>query len=161
MLVAATNLCPCGKENCSCSPYEKRRYLKHIPPAIHNRIDLYSYVDRTNIFSANKEKLQNHYCEIVKTVRDIQHFRFEHERFSFNSQIPVASFQKFCTLKGSAASTIQEAVDRFSLNGRDYAKITRLARTIADIENRDLITENDVLEALSYRTTSLKTEVSF
>ncbi len=56
-----------------------------------------------------------------------------------NSQVPVAGFEKYCPLSSKAKDTINKAIDRLVLNGRDYVKVLRVARTIADINDTDVI----------------------
>ena len=41
--------------------------------------------------------------------------------------------------------------DRVPLSGRGHDRVLRLARTIADLDGRDLVAERDLDEALSYR----------
>ena len=46
---------------------------------------------------------------------------------------------------------LREFYDTAGISARGYFKILRLARTIADISDRDEIREEDVREALFYR----------
>jgi magnesium chelatase family protein len=46
---------------------------------------------------------------------------------------------------------MSQAVMEYHLSARAYFKILKLARTIADIEGRESLCEDDILEALSYR----------
>jgi magnesium chelatase family protein len=41
--------------------------------------------------------------------------------------------------------------DRIALSGRGHDRVLRVARTIADLEGRELLEESDIDEALSYR----------
>ena len=43
------------------------------------------------------------------------------------------------------------AIDRFALSFRSIKKIQKVARTIADLDNSEMITKTHLLEALSYR----------
>ena len=45
--------------------------------------------------------------------------------------------------------------DRLNLSGRGHDRVLRVARTIADLDGRDRLTEGDLDEALSYRLDSL------
>ena len=46
---------------------------------------------------------------------------------------------------------MSRAVKEYHFSARTYFKILKVARTIADIEGRETICEEDILEALSYR----------
>ena len=46
---------------------------------------------------------------------------------------------------------MSRAVKEYHLSARGYFKILKVARTIADIEERESLCEEDILEALSYR----------
>ena len=43
------------------------------------------------------------------------------------------------------------AMQKFSMSARSYNKILKVARTIADIENKEVIEISHITEALQYR----------
>ena len=53
---------------------------------------------------------------------------------------------------------MQQAFDRMGLTMRGYHKVLKLARTIADLEGKDQITEMHLAEALMYRASDLEGE---
>jgi magnesium chelatase family protein len=46
---------------------------------------------------------------------------------------------------------LRDAVDRLGLTGRGLDRLLRLARTIADLDDRDAVRRRDILEALHFR----------
>ena len=46
---------------------------------------------------------------------------------------------------------MRQAFERFSLTARSYHRILRVARTIADLDGREKISEEHLSEALGYR----------
>ena len=46
---------------------------------------------------------------------------------------------------------LNTAAEKVGLSARGYNRIKRIARTIADLANRDDIIMDDLIEALSYR----------
>ena len=44
-----------------------------------------------------------------------------------------------------------KAVERLALSARAYAKVLRIARTIADLDGATAVRPSDVAEAISYR----------
>jgi magnesium chelatase family protein len=59
--------------------------------------------------------------------------------------------KKYCKLTPSVQSLLREIVDKFHLSARSYDKLLKLARTIADLGESELIREEDILEAIQYR----------
>lgn len=162
IFIAATNLCACGKtgskyENCKCSIIDKERYLKKIPLAILNRIDLFVNVNEVNLADISSlsitQEQQNYkiYLEQIKKVTELQLNRFTNEIYTCNSQIPFADFSKYCKLSEVAYKRINEAINKLRLNGRDYIKTVRISRTLSDFDNSEIIQDYHVEEALSYR----------
>ena len=59
--------------------------------------------------------------------------------------------KQFCELDTDGEAIMKQAVSTFQLSARSYFRILKLARTIADLEESDTITQSHILEALSYR----------
>ena len=54
---------------------------------------------------------------------------------------------------------LKKEFDTSNLSARGYFRIKRLARTVADLNDRDEIQEDDVYEAMFYRNISDRSEV--
>jgi magnesium chelatase family protein len=54
-------------------------------------------------------------------------------------------------LSQNARHLLGHALDRLGLSARGYHKVLRLALTIADMADADIIAEDHVAEAISYR----------
>ncbi|MBD3329040.1 AAA domain-containing protein [Candidatus Dojkabacteria bacterium] len=181
-LLATTNLCPCGRSGlelldstadneCTCTAYEKIRYTKKIPAAILNRIDLVVFLtNQVSEFEYQQgtENSQSHelfleqYQKKAAAARQIQRKRFHKAaEYQYNSEISYQDIPKFCKMDKKAGIMLETAMQRLNLNGRDYVKTNRIARTIADLDKREIILVKDIAEALSYRATSWRTEASF
>ncbi|MEI6710878.1 MAG: hypothetical protein WCK88_01060 [bacterium] len=59
--------------------------------------------------------------------------------------------EQFCILEPSVAEILQKAVLRLDLSTRAYYRTLKLARTIADLEGVENISQAHITEALSYR----------
>ena len=55
----------------------------------------------------------------------------------------------------AAKATFTTMAANFKLGGRSITKISRVARTIADLDERERVTSDDVFEALGYRSRDL------
>ena len=87
----------------------------------------------------------------VIAAREIQKKRFTDSKILTNSEMSVREIKKYCALDSESKSVLQQAAARLDLSPRSYHRVIKLARTIADLEGNEKITEKNILEALSYR----------
>ncbi|MEJ2664768.1 MAG: YifB family Mg chelatase-like AAA ATPase [Spirochaetia bacterium] len=157
-LVLACNPCACGNlgrqdKVCLCGMREVSRYWKKIGGALLDRIDIRIPVKPvTGMQIAGREKETSKQIKSrVERVIALQRERFAGCGFSRNSQIPPGLIDRFCSLNGSSAALLSKAVDKLGLSSRAYHSIVKIARTIADFENKDTIGKEHVLEAVQHR----------
>ena len=164
MLVAAMNPCPCGyyghpARECTCSPKAVSRYLSRISGPLLDRLDLHVEVmpvefdDLTSKASAEKSadiKIR------VEKARRLQRERYKNMEFSCNGRITPAMLPKVCPLSDPAKSTLKSAFDRLSLSARAYDRILKVARTIADLEESEVLETRHIAEAISHRSLDRK-----
>jgi magnesium chelatase family protein len=87
----------------------------------------------------------------VLSSRKIQLSRFSGTTVLSNSEMPRRMIEKFCQAGESGKKILKMAMDRLGLSARAYDKILRVARTIADLDEREKIQEEDIMEAIQYR----------
>jgi magnesium chelatase family protein len=68
-----------------------------------------------------------------------------------NANMSISQINQHCTLNEATALVLAEYKDSLDLSMRSYHKILKVARTIADLEGRELIGEGDIVEALQFR----------
>ena len=158
MLVAAANPCPCGhfpdRNRCRCSEEQIRRYLGKISKPILDRIDICTEaapVDFTDLRALRKEESSAEIRERVECVRRIQQRRFAGREIRFNSQMTGEDIHRFCRLSREEEEFFQEVYQRKGMSARAYAKILKVARTIADLDGADEIGHTHLCEAIGYR----------
>ena len=63
----------------------------------------------------------------------------------------IKETQKFCIMDDKAKNMLNLAIEKFSMSARSYDKILKVSRTIADLEDKDIIGIEHITEALQYR----------
>ena len=155
-LVAAMNPCPCGylgdpKANCRCSADRVANYRAKISGPLLDRIDIQVQVQRPSKESlrpdAPKEEPSSKVHERVVNARGIQLERNN----CCNAVLDGQRLRDTCTASAASWSLLEAAMDRFVMSARAHQRIWRVARTIADLAESQLIESTHVGEALSLR----------
>ncbi len=158
-LIASMNPCPCGyasdpDRDCSCSPAQIIKYQKKISGPLLDRIDLHIEVPRIKFEKLADDNLAESsrlIRERVEKARKIQQERFENKKILTNSEMSSQEVKEFCKTNEQTIELLKTAVNQFQLSARSFYKILKLARTIADLEERKNIESTHIAEALQYR----------
>jgi magnesium chelatase family protein len=163
MLVAAMNPCPCGyypdMNRCKCSPTEIHRYLHKISRPLLDRIDICvdaPAVSWKEMTGNRRGKTSRELRQMVTRTQEIQRKRYEDLKIGHNSDLSPGEVRQFCHLTKKAYSIMEQAYVSLDLSARNYHRILKVARTIADMEEADDINEIHLSEALSYRVADQK-----
>ncbi|SCL83209.1 YifB family Mg chelatase-like AAA ATPase [Sporanaerobacter sp. PP17-6a] len=159
MLIGAMNLCPCGHYGdpyhpCNCSQISIDRYLNRISSPLLDRIDIHVEVlpvKYKDLIGKGKEESSLIIRERVNIARERQVKRYKDERIYSNSMLSPKNIKKYCLLDKKAEDIIKEAFKKFKFSARSYNKILKVSRTIADLDGKEFIEDNHILEAIQYR----------
>jgi magnesium chelatase family protein len=159
MLAAAMNPCPCGYygdpfKECKCSPGEISRYHKRISGPLLDRIDIFidvPHIDYEKLTDDKPVESSEEVRERVKTAHEVQVKRFQGTKLRCNADMTPKEVKEFCTVESAAQSLLRTAMKQLHLTARAFHRILKLSRTIADLENSDIIKTYHVAEALQYR----------
>jgi magnesium chelatase family protein len=159
MLVAAMNPCPCGffgdpVKECSCSPTAIARYQKRISGPLLDRIDIHVEVPRVDYEKlADKRNVEDSATvrQRVQAARERQLQRFNGTRLTCNAEMGPAEVRDFCNVEPAAEKLLKAAMQQLHLSARAFHRVLKLARTIADLAEADVIASNHVAEAIQYR----------
>ncbi|MEK7659652.1 MAG: YifB family Mg chelatase-like AAA ATPase [Patescibacteria group bacterium] len=158
LLVAAMNLCPCGRrgshEVCTCSPRDLMRYQRKVSGPIVDRIDLWANVPRVDAASAtalpagdSSERMKERVARAALMQRD----RYAHTPYLWNSELPAAKFDMFLALSDVASRTLATAASQLHMSLRAFHRVKKISRTIADLDASPSIENAHILEALQFR----------
>lgn len=155
-LIAAMNPCPqgysCdGRNLCRCTPQQQLKHRNRISAPFLDRIDIHIEVPRID-----KQVLDNDAPEGESSARIRQRVLIAFQRQQqrgprFNAELSIKEIEKFCVLKEKDKILLEKAMDKLKLSARAYHRILKLARTIADIEDKPDIETSHLTEAISYR----------
>jgi magnesium chelatase family protein len=161
MLFAAHNPCPCGylgdkTHSCSCAPTNILRYQKKLSGPLLDRIDIHIHVPPVNVEKLTEKDAQGvedsaTIRKRVQAARNRQIERYKNTTITANSELSNKAIKEFCELSDDCIALLRMAVTKMQLSGRSYYRILKLSRTIADLDDKDIITTNHIAEALQYR----------
>lgn len=160
MLLAAMNPCPCGylgdkEKHCTCTEYQINRYRAKLSGPLLDRIDIQIDVPRLTtdeLLNTNLEAESS--ADIRKRVinaRKIQKERYKEIGILTNSQLTADMVKKYCQIDEASKEILKLAVAKYQLSGRRYDRVLKLSRTIADLDNSEIITTKHLTQALQYR----------
>jgi len=159
MLVASMNPCPCGfrgvrGSDCRCDDAIVQRYLGKLSGPLLDRIDLHVSVSRVSFGELTEHDGGETSATIrtrVERARALQTARLARRPYATNAAIPAADVRALCPLDADALALLEGAVTRGTLSARAFDRVTRVARTIADLAGTERIARPHVAEALVYR----------
>jgi magnesium chelatase family protein len=175
-LLMSANACPCGRlgmrtaeftdeadnkgefnesHTCFCSPEEINRYWRKFGGALLDRVEIRTAIlppkiSEISISSASGES-STVIAERVKAAVNIQQHRYKRTGIRRNTLLGSDKIKAFCPMSQKAENTLQKAISRLGLSGRAYHGIIRVARTIADLEAKEVLETEHVLEAVQHR----------
>lgn len=162
MLVATRNPCPCGyygsTQECSCSAATIAAYNKKISGPIADRIDIHLTVDSVehkDLLHNAKARQSAPLQSLVERVRATQATRYN-KGGATNARASSQHIKQHLHLDPDAKQLLDTAAERLQLSPRVYMKTIKIAQTIADIEQSDIIQTVHISEALQYRPVTLQ-----
>ncbi|WP_101772765.1 YifB family Mg chelatase-like AAA ATPase [Peptostreptococcus faecalis] len=159
MMVATMNPCPCGYYNssktCVCRETDIERYRKKISGPILDRIDLFCEIGEVKYseIEGNKkeEEASENILSEVENARNIQKIRFKGNNIYTNSQMKSDLIFQYCKMTKEGEQAIRLIYDKYKLSNRSYSRLLKVARTIADMDGNEEISERNIIEAFSFR----------
>ncbi len=164
LFIAGMNPCPCGyyeseTHECTCTLPQIQRYLAKVSRPILDRIDIHIEVKpvKLNELTSN---IETESSDIIRKrvidARNIQYERFKNEKIKTNGQMNNRLIKKYVKLSKELNIILEKSYEKYKFSARTINKILKLSRTIADLDGKENVESNHLLEAIRFRTVDTK-----
>lgn len=160
LLVAALNPCPCGyfgdkNTPCKCSTIVIKKYRDKLSGPLADRIDIKVAVEGVTYDESQEKTIDTTMTSYllqqgVNKSLDMQYKRFNTKDKS-NSKIQAHEIEIYCKTTQQAQELLKMAFTKMNMSMRTYHKVLKVARTIADIEQSELIEVQHIKEAIVFK----------
>ncbi|MCX5592460.1 YifB family Mg chelatase-like AAA ATPase [Alcaligenes endophyticus] len=153
-LIAAMNPCPCGwsghkHRTCRCTPERKQRYQQKISGPILDRIDMQIFLSDTP--EQWESAPQGEPSAIIRVRVEKARARQLERQGRLNAALGASGLAVYAQVDAAAEQLLGQAMRRWQWSGRVRHRVLRLARTLADLHESELIQVAHLSEAMSYR----------
>jgi magnesium chelatase family protein len=166
MLVSAMNPCRCGYFGhptipCTCKPDDIRKYVSRISGPLLDRIDIQIEIPSLTFDELNTPQKEESSAEIrgrVERARTYAKARYDAAgvEVTANSRVTAPQIRQFCPMDDAAQMLLRGAFERMGLSARGYDRILRVARTVADMDECEVIGAPHIAEAIQMRSLDRK-----
>lgn len=154
-LIAAANPCPCGHlgdpgHTCTCQPARVQAYQSKIGGPLMDRIDVVCDVARPSekaLIRGGEGMGSAQMRALVVGAREFCSWRKRREGEPPGEGEAVDGVR----FSPGASELFEGYASRLLLGGRAIVRVARVARTVADLSEHELVQEEDVVEALGFR----------
>jgi magnesium chelatase family protein len=158
LIVAAMNPCPCGydghkRRTCRCSPDQIQRYRSRVSGPLMDRFDLHVALPPLSVDELEGDELGDDSATVRARVCAARKTAEQRRRTASQAGVEVRTplLQLAAELEPSALRLLHASMVKLELSLRAYAKVLRVSRTIADLEQSERVRVPHVAEAVQYR----------
>jgi magnesium chelatase family protein len=159
MLAAAMNPCKCGFRGdrlraCRCTPHDVDAYRSRISGPLLDRIDLHVEVPALayeELAVAPAGEGTPAVRARVERARATQRERLGKSAIYCNAQMGAREVREHCRHDEGCARLLEGAMRALGLSARGYARVLKVARTIADLAGDGRIGMAHIAESIQYR----------
>jgi magnesium chelatase family protein len=156
-LVAATNPCPCGfapdPRRCECSEADLARHQRRLSGPLLDRVDLRCSLARPDPADLGRPCPESSEAIRARVIvaRERQLRRLGDAGAACNGEMGARLARRLTRLTDDAERVLASAYERHYLSARGLHRVTRVARTIADLAGSDGTEAEHVMRALAFR----------
>ncbi len=156
-LIGAMNPCPCGHfgdgtAKCHCTEDQIDKYHSKISGPLLDRIDMVLDVpplpkeillDQSSVKTENSETIRARVLSAYNKQLDRQG--------KSNDQLTPDEVEKIVSLNKENIQLLEDVIDKLQLSARAFHRVLKVARTIADIDDSEVVNKQHLIEAIGYR----------
>ena len=155
-LIAAMNPCPCGylsdpKRNCQCTVEQINRYRNKLSGPLMDRIDMHIEVPSLKSTELSQQTETPESSQVIRERVVLARARQLKRAKQINAKLGTRQIKQFCHIAQTERDFLQAAIEKLGLSARAFHRVLKVARTIADLEDKQNIEKTHLFEALSYR----------
>jgi magnesium chelatase family protein len=155
-LVAAMNPCPCGHAGepglaCSCSPAIIARHRTRLSGPVLDRLDVSVRVPFVPAERRLPSPPELAFAAVRERVERVLRLALERNGGVPDARIPAARLRDSVPLDRAARDWFALTIDRLRLSLRAHHRLLRVARTLADLDERDRVERGHLARALALR----------
>ncbi|MBI5853419.1 MAG: YifB family Mg chelatase-like AAA ATPase [Planctomycetes bacterium] len=158
LLVAAMNPCPCGHADdpqrpCSCTPGDRRRYLGRVSGPLLDRFDLRIDVPSPppEAFTVPRDPEWSTQALAARVAAAQDRQRQRNPGGIANGRLDGSELERACAASDAVHAALDRAMRSWHVSARGRTRLLRVARTLADLDERDALDVEDVLLAVRMR----------
>lgn len=151
-LIACSNPCPCAKprDKCICDDFTRSNYIKKLSGPLLDRFDIRLELTKP-LGKGQPTHNSKEMREKVFRAYEIQKKRFRETSLENNSQMKSKDIKEIAPLKNDVEELLVTTCETREISYRGSIAISRVARTIADLEASNDVTQTHLLKALDMR----------
>ena len=166
-LVAATNPCPCGwhgdrDHRCRCSISQRQRYWQRLSGPLLDRLDLQLRLERRSakemaemLNNGSPQGVPGDWCSPARIQRARQRMQKRNPAGASNGRLSATALRQSGAIETAALELWEQLINQRGLSTRSSLQLLRVARTIADLNDRTSVDQNAMAEASCFRCTDL------
>jgi magnesium chelatase family protein len=154
MLLAAYNPCPCGwfgvaGRACSCEDGQRRRYQARLSGPMRDRLDLVVHLEPV-ITASEPRRLREASAAVAARVARASKRQLERQGVP-NAELAIEQLGPASGFAPGLHELVERRGRQLGLSLRRMHRAARVARTIADLDDAETVSEDHVHEALQHR----------
>lgn len=158
MLVSNMNVCPCGglgnpEGTCTCTTQKIASYWAKVGNQLIERFDIRLPIPQYTLSNLIAQPVlpDSYFSDRIQTAIERQQFRYRELSYKYNGQLHIIPGAINTYLDNEVDMLIKLNDNSRIMNPRMFNSIVTLSRTIADMDNREKITDEDLMKAIEFR----------
>ena len=136
---------------CRCPSTKVAAYLARVSGPLLDRIDLHVDVPAVPFDVLSRAPEGESSAQIRARVQQAQRYRTTRGQAGPNAHLRSKDLKAHCQMTPEGLKLLCSALQELQLSARSYTKILKVARTIADLAQQEIIQPDHLAEAIQYR----------